>query len=171
MRKENVLVIALVCMAVAGLLFYQYSNRNESGFQTTGSTSLASTGSSSMISWAGYSEGMSSAKNENKHIFLYFHAEWCTYCTKLKKTTFKDKDVRKMLADKFISIAIDTDKHREIAKQWRVTGLPTMWFLRPDGTRISNIPGYVTADQMMKFLEFVHTQSYEKMKFHDFMKG
>ena len=104
------------------------------------------------------------------HIFLYFHAEWCTYCTKLKKTTFKDRDVIQSLGNSFVSIAIDTDKHKEIAKKWRVTGLPTIWFLKPDGSKISNIPGYVTADQMIQFLKYIETKSYETVKFHDFVK-
>ena len=170
MKKENVLVIVLICVAVAGVIFYQNLKNGSSDALVSGGGSVAIAKDNSSISWTALSDGMTLAKEQEKHIFLYFHAQWCTYCTKLKKTTFKDRDVIQSLENSFVSIAIDTDKHKEIARQWRVTGLPTIWFLKPDGTKISNIPGYVNADQMTKFLKYIESKSYETVKFHDFVK-
>ena len=169
MKKENILVIVLICMAVAGVLYYQYSDGKNAGFQNSGeSIPLVKDGSA--IAWENFSDGMASGKNSDKHIFLYFHADWCTYCKKLKKTTFKDKAVLKYLSQNFISIAVDTDKDKALANQWRVTGLPSMWFLGPDGSKISNIPGYVDADLFIKFLKYIHTKSYKTIKFNEFIK-
>jgi thioredoxin-related protein len=88
----------------------------------------------------------------------------------LKKTTFKDKKVQQVLAQNFVSISIDTDKNRDLATQWRVTGLPTLWFLKPDGSKIERIPGYVDPGQMVKILNFVDSKQYEQVSFHDFIK-
>ena len=107
---------------------------------------------------------------QDKPVFLYFHADWCTYCTKLKKTTFADKDVLNYLNDNFISIAIDTEKEKEFASQWGVKGLPTLWFLKSDSSKISNLPGYVGPDQFLAILKYISTQSYEKMSFAEFVK-
>ena len=103
-------------------------------------------------------------------MFLYFHADWCTYCTKLKKTTFSDKDVLNYLNDNFISIAIDTEKEKEFASQWGIKGLPTLWFLESDSSKISNLPGYVGPEQFLTILKYISTQSYEKMSFAEFIK-
>lgn len=169
MRKENILVGVLICMAAAGVLAYQYS-----AVKNTDTPSDADRArkveATSTIGWENFEKGMLLANKENKHVFLYFHAEWCTYCTKLKKTTFKDKDVLTYLAQNFISISVDADQHRELAKQWRVRGLPTIWFLKPDGSKISNIPGYINAGQMIKFLEYIHLKTYEQIGFNDFIK-
>ncbi len=95
------------------------------------------------------------ARQEGKPVFLYFHAQWCTYCVKLKKTTFKDQEVLSYLNENFISISVDTDQNQTLAEQWRVRGLPTMWFLEADGSKINNIPGYMDASRLLEILEYV----------------
>ena len=57
-----------------------------------------------------------------------------------------------------------------MAAQWNVKGLPTMWFLKSDRSKISSIPGYVDKKQFLHILKYIHTQSYEKMNFQQFMK-
>jgi len=69
-----------------------------------------------------------------------------------------------------VSIQVDTDKNKALAEEWRVKGLPTLWFLEPDGTRISSIPGYMDATQLLQILKFIHTRSYETMDFQEFIK-
>jgi thioredoxin-related protein len=124
----------------------------------------------STIDWQGYAQGMELAKIEKKPIFLYFYADWCTYCKKLKKTTFKNKAVLNYLKNNFISITVDTDKKQELATQWSVRGLPTLWFLKPDNSKISSIPGYIDAKQFLHILKYIHTASYDKMNFQEFVK-
>ncbi|MBU8848788.1 MAG: thioredoxin family protein [Desulfobacterales bacterium] len=113
---------------------------------------------------------MDLAKNQNKHIFLYFHADWCTYCKDLKKTTFKNKAVLDYLKDNFISVKVDTDKNNKLATQWNVKGLPTLWFLKPDNSKINSVPGYVNPEQFLHILKYIHTASYDKMSFQEFIK-
>ena len=169
MRKENILVVVLVIIALAGVGIY-FNARH----QDAGQSAINSPGNSGqragVIAWQAYETGMSLAKTEDKPIFLYFHAEWCSYCTKLKKTTFKNKDVLEYLSRNFISISVDTDKKRELAVRWKVKGLPTLWFLKPDGSKISSIPGYVDAKQMINILKYINTKSYETITFNDFVK-
>ncbi|MBT3176310.1 MAG: thioredoxin fold domain-containing protein [Desulfobacula sp.] len=169
MKKENLLVIAIICIAVIGFVAYKNFNSKKQTDSIQGK-GFVQTSDSSKIDWQNYAQGRELAKNQNKHIFLYFHADWCTYCRKLKKTTFKDKTVLKYLKDNFISIEVDTDKNQEMAAQWNVKGLPTMWFLKSDRSKISSIPGYVDKKQFLHILKYIHTQSYEKMNFQQFMK-
>ncbi len=170
MRKENVLVIILICMAFAGGVFYKYSDAHKTQSLQSAPEKEGSSDSTTGIDWVSMEEGLARAETEDKPIFLYFHASWCTYCVKLKKTTFKDKKVQQVLAQNFVSISIDTDKNRDLATQWRVTGLPTLWFLKPDGSKIERIPGYVDPGQMVKILRFVDSKQYEQVSFHDFIK-
>ena len=169
MRKGNVLVIVLICLAVTGVVYYQYSEAGKTASRLSGSGNTTAGGGSG-IAWKSLEQGLASAKAENKPVLLYFHADWCAYCVKLKKTTFRDKAVLAYLADHFISISVDTDKRRELLNQWQVTGLPTMWFLKPGGDKINKIPGYVDADQMVKFLKYIHAGTYEQVSFHEFIK-
>lgn len=169
MKKENMLVIALICIAFAGVMVY---NNSKSNIQIDFTPDKASGQNieASTIEWQDYTQGMALAKKQDKHIFLYFHADWCTYCRKLKATTFQDKKVLAYLKDNFISIPVDTDKEQVLSKQWKVRGLPTLWFLKPDNSKISSLPGYVDEKQFLDILKYIHTKSYDKMSYNEFMK-
>ncbi|MCP3875761.1 MAG: thioredoxin family protein [Desulfobacteraceae bacterium] len=124
----------------------------------------------SAIDWKDYKQGIVLSESEGKHIFLYFHADWCTYCKKLKQTTFKDKKVLSYLKENFISISVDTDINKEVANQWKVKGLPTLWFLKPDNSKISHLPGYVDAKQFLSILKYIQSKSYDKKTFQEYME-
>ncbi len=178
MKKENVLVMALVVIAIGGIYVFN-TLRPEAPIQNTSMTAskpLAPNTESSDpdaaqgIGWKDYTPGMAQARKENKFVFLYFHAPWCTYCTKLKLTTFKDKKVLAYLKEHFISIQVNTDENKILADDWQVKGLPTMWFLEPDGEKINRMPGYMDAGQLLKILKYIQTQSYTTMEFNEFVK-
>jgi thioredoxin-related protein len=176
MKKENVLVGVLIVIAVAGIFLFNNSKNTESATQASETPLLKPLSGtlpiteSDTIGWKGYTPGMAMAGKENKSVFLYFHAEWCTYCKKLKQTTFQDQQIKAYLEDNFISIQVDTDKEEALAREWKVKGLPTLWFLEFDGTRISSIPGYLDATQLLQILKYVHTKSYNTMDFQEFIK-
>jgi len=171
MRKENVLVVAIICIAVVSVILYKNYRSTKILSVLPGEESSLDEGlSSATIDWQNYEQGLAKAKATGKHIFLYFHADWCTYCVKLKKTTFKNKTVLTYLKDNFISISVDTDKNTELSTQWRVKGLPTLWFLKPDHSKISSIPGYVDKKLFLHILKYIHTQSYDKLSFNEFLK-
>jgi thioredoxin-related protein len=181
MKKEQVLVVILVVFVLAGIFLFVRDNptstSDNSGVDKVTETVTApvtavetpGTGSGS-IDWNDYTPGLAQAKNQGKNVFLYFYAQWCTYCTKLKQTTFLDEKVQAYLDENFISISVNTDQNQALSQSWQVTGLPTMWFLTPEGDRISSLPGYVDGAQLLKILKYIHTQSYVSMTFQDFVK-
>lgn len=164
MKKENILVIALICIAVGGIIIYRQ-------MQTRTETTIQETSASDAISWQEFKTGFKGASEKNKPIFLYFYADWCTYCTKLKQTTFRDKNVLAFLNEHFISIRVNTDIDKQLAANWQIRGLPTMWFLEPDSTRINSIPGYVNEEQFLTVLKFIQTRSYKNMTLQEFVKS
>jgi thioredoxin-related protein len=172
MKKENILVIAVVCIVVGGVWVYNNAKSFNQGAVDAGNPGNASgqSKSATTIDWQEYAPGMDLAKTQDKPIFLYFHADWCTYCRKLKKTTFLDTAVLSYLKDNFISISVDSDKNKELSTQWRVKGLPTLWFLQSDASKISSIPGYVDETQFLYVLKYIYTKNYDKMTLREFVK-
>ncbi|MCA1786360.1 MAG: thioredoxin fold domain-containing protein [Desulfobacteraceae bacterium] len=178
MKKEYVLVIVLVAIGLSGLWWFTNTQSVQIEPAPAGSTAPAmvtetvtsrvtdSTG----INWKDYTPGLAQAKNQDKNVFLYFYAQWCTYCTKLKQTTFLDERVQTYLEKNFISISVDTDQNQSLSQSWQVKGLPTMWFLTPDGNKINSLPGYVDGSQLFHILRYIHTNSYDTMSFQDFVK-
>jgi thioredoxin-related protein len=126
--------------------------------------------SSDTIAWNSYEKGMALGKKENKKIFINFYAQWCTYCTKMEKETFKDKNIIDYLNKHFISIKVDTDKNKDIADKYFVRGLPTLWFVSSNGNKISGLPGFINSATFINILKFVHTESYKNMTFAEYLK-
>ncbi len=131
---------------------------------------LPCSASSKRINWQTYEKGIAMAKTQNKKIFLYFHTSWCHYCKKMKKSTFSNPSVINYLNKYFISIAVDADKEKKIARTYAVRGFPTLWFLKKNSKKLSRIPGYVEADDLLKVLKYIETDSYKTMSFNDFVK-
>ncbi len=123
------------------------------------------------IKWYSYDEGMALGKRQGKKMYIYFWAEWCTFCKKMEKETLNKSLVSSYLNKNFISIKVNSDKERETASLYYVRGFPTSWFLTEDGQKISNLPGYVPPDMFLRILEFIHSDTYKKMTFGDYLKS
>lgn len=128
-------------------------------------------GDPSGVQWHDYSEGMALSREENKKVFLYFWAEWCAYCSKMAKETFVDPGVIDYLNHAFISIKVDFDRQRQVATQYGVRGLPTSFFLAETGDRIGSRPGFISAEDLISTLKYIHTDSYKTMTLKTFLKG
>jgi thioredoxin-related protein len=178
MKKEHVLVLVLAVMGLGGVLWFSSSQPVQMEPAPAGSsapvrvteTLPSQVTDSSGINWTDYTPGLAQARNQDKNVFLYFYAQWCTYCTQLSQTTFLDAKVQAYLDKHFVSISVDTDQNQTLSRSWQVKGLPTMWFLTPEGNKISSLPGYVGAAQLFQILRFIHTDSYHTMSFQEFVK-
>ncbi|MBA4367147.1 MAG: thioredoxin [Desulfobacterium sp.] len=122
------------------------------------------------IQWQTYQNGIANAKSEGKKIFLHFYSTLCGYCKIMDQKTFKDASVVQYLNENFVPIKVNADQQRELAIQYRVTGLPSNWFLQTDSEKIANRPGYIAPEEMISFLKFIHTDSYKKMSLSEFLQ-
>jgi len=124
----------------------------------------------SSVEWKTYDKGMEQAKIKKKQVFINFFAVWCGYCKKMDSTTFSNRQVTNYLQDNFIPIKVNTDKEPTLSQIFGVRGLPFFWFLTAKGERIAGLPGYIPPEMFLKYLEYISTKSYEKIKFNDFVK-
>jgi len=124
----------------------------------------------SAIRWYSYEEGMVTGKIESKKLYIHFYADWCRYCKEMDKTTFQDAAVIAYLNANFIPIKVNFDRERQVASLYDIRPLPDNWFLASNGERISNQPGYIQPDMLIKILQYIHTDSYKDMSFMNFVK-
>ena len=86
------------------------------------------------ITWYSYDEGMKIAQEQNKPVMIDVYTDWCKYCKELDRVVYTDPDVID-LADQFVCIKFNADKHRDLAAKYNPTGgVPAIVFLRSDGT-------------------------------------
>ena len=150
MRKENILVIVLICIVIAGVMAYQQSGSEKIVIRSADDSgegdAAAIQGSGSGIGWESLEAGLAQS-NCLKTAVRLFSCSVVYLLHQTKKTTLADKDVQAYLNQYFVSAAVDTDQNPEAAGNWQVRGLPTLWFAEADGSRIFSIPGYVDEDK------------------------
>ena len=122
------------------------------------------------IQWLSYAEGRQRGEAENKKIFLVFNADWCRYCLQMEKETFQNPTVIAYVNRNFVPISVNSDREQDIAAKYSVRGLPSTWFISENGDRIGNRPGYISADEMLKILKYIGSDSYLSMSFQAFLE-
>lgn len=92
-----------------------------------------------------YEEAMAKAKAQNRLTMIFFHADWCTYCQKMKATTFQSARVWKSLG-KVAPVMLNIDKEgAKIKQKLGVKVFPAFVFMAPDGTKFAEMNGFVAA--------------------------
>lgn len=66
LKKENIFIVVLIGIAVLGVLYWENMKKQD----------VEPVNIEAGIPWQEYSEGMALAQSQNKHVFLYFYADW-----------------------------------------------------------------------------------------------
>jgi uncharacterized protein YyaL (SSP411 family) len=82
------------------------------------------------------------ARREGKVVLLSVQAGWCHWCHVMNDTTFRDPDVRRALAERFVLIRADGDARPDLADRYRRYAWPATVFLHPEGGEILGLRGY-----------------------------
>jgi len=99
-----------------------------------------------VISWIPYSEeALADALKSGKPVFIDSTAEWCIACHELDKKTYSQPEVI-ALADKFVMLRADLtrnddEKVKAFYKKFAAKGCPTLIWLKPDGTEVTELRG------------------------------
>jgi len=125
------------------------------------------------LEWLEYGEALDKAVAEDKHIIIDFYTDWCGWCKVMDRKTYTDPRVMKLLNESFVITKINAESNKrfrvgdgemsgqELARQYRVQSFPMTWFLKPDGSALANVPGYIDANKFVRALEYVHGRNYE----------
>ena len=115
------------------------------------------------VSWLPWSKKtFQKAKELDRPILLAISAVWCHWCHVMDQTTYSDRDVAKMIEEKYVPIRVDRDKRPDIDKRYNMGGWPTTAFLTPDGEAITGAT-YIPPQQMKPLLQRI-SRFYKKNK-------
>ena len=162
LHKSRYLALALASMIVAGLAWAGDSEKVEPqpGVQP--------------LEWVEYGAALEQAAREDKHVIIDFYTDWCGWCKVMDRKTYTNARVMQLLNESFVIAKVNAESNkqfavgdrqmsgRDLARQYRVQSFPMTWFLKPDGSPLANIPGYIEAEKFTRALEYVQERSYEK---------
>lgn len=76
-------------------------------------------------------------KNEKKPMIIIFSAKWCGPCKQIEP-------IYHSLEAKYsnvVFVAVDIEKHEELAKKYHIKGMPTFVLIKYDGTECERLIG------------------------------
>lgn len=153
MRTKKLLTIIVLVLLIS--VAYGTYNISLSDFRLSDKNSSYLGG----ITWSrNLTTSFEIAQQENKPIAVYFWAIWCQYCAKFQSDTLGNPEVKKVLENDYVLIAMDLDIDRDAANTYRVTAPPAVVFLGPDGKELDRISGAVDANYFLPIATQVRDQ-------------
>ncbi|MCK9152143.1 thioredoxin family protein [Methanobacterium alcaliphilum] len=95
---------------------------------------------------------ISEAQNNNKSIFALFYTDWCPGCQEIQSNTLSNDDVKQKLAQKYVSVKIDTDNNPQLSSEYGIYGLPTIIIMDSNGKEITRLLGYQSPEDLLNLL-------------------
>ncbi len=99
-------------------------------------------------------DGKIEARDTGKPLMVDFYADWCGWCKKLDTDVYAKPEIVG-LSEKFVNVKVDTDKYGRDAQAFGVRGLPTIVFLKSDGTILQQISGYRDSEEFVRVMNEV----------------
>lgn len=131
------------------------------------------------INWLNFEQLEDSLKVTPKKVFVYFYAEWCTYCHKMNRSAFKNKAIIESLNKDYYVVKMDIEstdtivfgniefKNKNVnrrksiheiplmmaSRKGRPFSLPAIVLLDENFEATSRYFQYLDAEQMLEVLE------------------
>ena len=149
---------------------------------------------SAQIEWLSWDEAMARNETEPRKILIDVYTDWCGWCKKMDKTTFRDSKVAAYVSENFYAVKFDAEQHDKIEFQGTTfefnaeagrrgahtlaialldgkMSYPSIVYLDEQQRRISISPGFKQAAGYVKELEFIGGEHYRKQTYREFLES
>lgn len=81
-----------------------------------------------------------------------FYTDWCGPCRVMDRDVFTDGNLATFFNENFLNLKINAEKGEGVAlaKQFGISGYPTLLFLNTEGVEAQRVVGIATASKLMK---------------------
>ena len=105
------------------------------------------------LTWYPYVSGMKRGKELDRKIMLLFTGDDCKYCDAMERDTFHNPRVADILRTDFVLVKVNMSRaNKRIGKAYSIRGVPVVWFLKPTGDGIGQVPGYEPPGRFLPIL-------------------
>lgn len=118
------------------------------------------------VDWAqDYKSALAQAGKEKKLLMVDLYADWCGPCKMLDRLTFSNADVQAALSKDFVAVKLNIEgskENRDLAMHFNTEVIPHIIFFDSAGKKLSEIVGFVPADQFRDELRKVTEKATKK---------
>ncbi len=98
-----------------------------------------------------YQEALKKSGELGKPVFVFFTADWCGYCHKMKKDTMPKDEVKEVLKN-YIVVYINADRDRDSVKKMGVESLPFFLITNYKEDSLKTAKGFMDAKTFTSWL-------------------
>jgi len=91
------------------------------------------------------------AEAADKPLLVVFRADWCRWSAAFSQQTLTDPAIV-ALADRFVCVQVDADRHSKICQRYAVSQFPTVLILDADNNELSRRSGHTLATDLKPLL-------------------
>lgn len=105
------------------------------------------------ISWLmDLTPALAKGRESGQPIMIDFYADWCGPCKMLDAQTYSNDQVA-AASTNWVMVRIDVDRNQGLAQEYRVSSIPTIVVLSPEGKEVQRRVGFIAAAPMLKMME------------------
>lgn len=144
------------------------------------------------INWYSFEASTKLTETKRKY-FIYVYTDWCSWCKRMKGSTFENPEIISLLNEKFIPVMFNAESNEVINFRGKDFGFisngrrgyhelaatllnnrlsyPSVVFLDEKMDMIQPLPGYLPADELKIILHFLGDNIYEEMGFEEYYES
>jgi len=103
------------------------------------------------ITASSYNDAIQQSGELGMPIFVYFEADWCSWCKKMKSETLSNSGVQEIMKN-YILVQVDTDQDQETTRKFGVRALPSYVITNCNETKLKNGEGFKSASDFAPWL-------------------
>nr|WP_321266124.1 thioredoxin family protein [uncultured Sulfurimonas sp.] len=125
---------------------------------------ISSLWSAELVGWSDdYEASLKVAQKQNKDLYVLVTSANCRWCRKFEATTLQDKEVIKLLKEKYVLVHADRDMD-DLPKWFNIKRVPRHYFVTNKGEEILSFLGYWDSLDFKSYLGDVEKEYKKKIK-------
>ena len=163
-RAITMWLLLIVCLMFGGMLVFDLKQKKEQDNPVKNESILSDNwgtpnnpnnpiiNDQQQIIASSYRESIKRSGEEGIPVLIFFDADWCSWCKKMKSETLTDRNVKEIMKN-YVLVFVDYDRNKSVARKFGVQGLPSYAITNVNETKLKSDGGYLSADKFHRWLD------------------